>query len=180
VRDWRACTDVVRVRLDDDVVAPRDDGGFDLAQAPAIAMGDPIARRRDGSITYQLAVVVDDADAGITRIVRGRDIAPSTATQVMLQRLLGLPTPTYRHHLLLVEPAGGGKLAKLHGSVGATALREVMTGAALCGQLAHAVGLSATPAPVTPAELVPGFAWDRVRTDDVVASWDGATLQLGA
>jgi glutamyl/glutaminyl-tRNA synthetase len=48
-------------------------------------------------------VVVDDVASGITRVVRGRDIAPSTATHVLLQRALGLPTPSYRHHFLLLE-----------------------------------------------------------------------------
>ncbi|MEZ4367531.1 MAG: glutamate--tRNA ligase family protein [Kofleriaceae bacterium] len=176
---WRACTEVVRARLDDAPVIPVDDGGLDLAQTPAFDMGDPIVRRRDGSVAYQLAVVVDDAAAGVTRVVRGRDLAPSTATQVALQRLLGLPTPRYRHHLLLLEPGTGGKLAKLHGSVGHAALRAAgLDGAALCGQLAYALGLTPTAAPTTPAALVPSFAWQRVRTDDLVARWDGARLAL--
>src|SRR6476646_6773063 len=100
---WRAVDVPVRVQLDDDRIAPVDLGGLDLCQTPAHELGDPVVRRRDGAIAYQLAVVVDDADAGVTDVVRGRDIAPSTATQVMLQRLLGLPTPRYRHHLLLME-----------------------------------------------------------------------------
>ncbi len=179
VHAWRDADAAVRVRLDDDPIVLRDERGLDLGQAPALAMGDPVVRRRDGSITYQLAVVVDDADAGITRIVRGRDIAPSTATQVMLQRLLGLATPSYLHHPLLLEADGSGKLAKLHGAVGAAALRARYDGAAMVGLLAHAIGLAPTPAPTTPAALLPTFAWDRVRADDVIARWDGATLTFG-
>ena len=95
----------------------RDESGLDLSQHVAAEMGDPVLRRRDGAIAYHLAAVVDDARAGITRIVRGRDLATSTATHVALQRLLGLPTPAYRHHFLLLEESGG-KLAKLHGSIG--------------------------------------------------------------
>lgn len=102
---WRASADALRARLDDEPIALVDEGGLDLSQAPARDMGDPIVRRRDGVVAYQLAVVVDDGAAAITDVVRGRDIAPSTATQVALQRLLGLPTPRYRHHLLLLEPA---------------------------------------------------------------------------
>jgi len=175
---WRVAGEPLRVRLDDVRVVPVDEGGRDLAQTPALEMGDPIVRRRDGAVAYQLAVVVDDAAAGVTRVVRGHDLAPSTATQVLLQRLLGLPTPAYRHHLLLVEPGTGAKLAKLHGSVGHAALAAHLSRAELCGLLAHAVGLAATPAPVTPAELVAGFAWSRVRTDDVLVRWDGQRLTL--
>src|SRR5262249_62126123 len=135
-----------------------DEGGLDVSQIPAVDMGDPIVRRRDGVIAYQLAVVVDDRDAGITDVIRGRDIAPSTATQVMLQRLLGFATPRYRHHFLLLEP-GAGKLAKLHGSIPFSQLVARHDGPALCGILAHAAGLAATPAPCAPAELVAGFDW---------------------
>ena len=105
---WRASADAIRARLDDDRVELVDDGGLDLSQTPARDMGDPVVRRRDGVIAYQLAVVVDDHDAAITDVIRGRDIAPSTATQVMLQRLLGVLPPRYRHHFLLLEPPKGG------------------------------------------------------------------------
>lgn len=176
---WRACTEAIRARVPDDRVELRDESGLDLSQAPARELGDPVVRRRDGVIAYQLAVVVDDAASGITRIVRGRDIAPSTATQVALQRLLGLPTPVYRHHLLLLEPRGD-KLAKLHGSVGATALRPRYSAAALCGLLACAAGLRAAPEPCAPADLVAGFTWERVRDPDRVLTWTGEALVMGA
>jgi glutamyl/glutaminyl-tRNA synthetase len=171
---WRAVDGAVRIRLDDDEVTPRDEGGLDLGQAPARAMGDPIARRRDGAFTYQLAVVVDDAAAGVTDVIRGRDIAPSTATQVMLQRLLGLPTPRYRHHLLLLAQEGGAKLAKLHGSIPFPALAARHGAAALCGMFAHALGLRDAATPCGPRELVDDFAWSRVRAADLVARWDPA------
>ncbi len=165
---WRAAEANVRVRLDDDRVELVDDGGLDLSQTPAHDMGDPIVRRRDGVIAYQLAVVIDDAHAGITDIVRGRDIAPSTATQVMLQRLLGVPTPRYRHHFLLLEHHGA-KLAKLHGSIPFSRLRARYTGPELCGVLAYAAGLVDKPRPCTPSELVATFAWSRVPTADRLA-----------
>jgi glutamyl/glutaminyl-tRNA synthetase len=172
---WRASADALRARLDDEPLVLVDEGGLDLSQAPAHDMGDPVVRRRDGVVAYHLAVVVDDADAGITDVVRGRDIAPSTATQVALQRLLGLPTPRYRHHLLLLEPGAGEqreKLAKLHGSLPFTQLRARHTGPALCGLLAHAAGLADHPTPCAPAELALGFDWSRVRSRDRVARWD--------
>ena len=179
---WREVRDHVRVRLDEDAVQLVDEGGLDLSQCPATEMGDPIVRRRDGVIAYHLAVVVDDADAGVNRIIRGRDIAASTATHVLLQRLLALPIPTYRHHLLLLEPRTDGpqvKLAKLHGSIPFDQLRAHMSGKDLVGSLAHAIGLTASSAPCSPAELLPSFTWSRVPSRDLVARWDNG-LRLEA
>ena len=168
ITEWRSSTEAIRVRLPDEAVELIDDGGLDLSQLPARDLGDPIVRRKDGVIAYQLAVVVDDA--GITNIVRGRDIAPSTATQVMLQRLLGLPTPRYRHHFLLLEP-GASKLAKLHGSIPFSQLSQRYSGEALCGLLAHAAGI-AEARDVRARDLVSDFAWSNVRTSDVVATFE--------
>lgn len=173
---WRAAADAIRLRLDDDRVELVDDGGLELSQTPALEQGDPIVRRRDGVIAYQLAVVVDDHDAGITDVIRGRDIAPSTATQVMVQRLLGLATPRYRHHFLLLEP-GAGKLAKLHGSIPFSELRARHDAATLCGLLGHAANL-APPGPCTPGELLAEFDWRRVPTVDRVARWDERGLVI--
>ena len=171
----RAATDAVRVRLDDDRVELVDDNGVDLSQTPARDMGDPVLVRRDGVIAYQLAVVVDDQDERITDVVRGRDIVPSTATQVLLQRMLGYATPRYRHHFLLLEPHGE-KLAKLHGSIPFSKLRERYDGPSLCGALAHVANLVDTPAPITPRELVASFDWSRVPREDRIVRWDGGLV----
>jgi glutamyl/glutaminyl-tRNA synthetase len=172
---WRACSEPLRARLPDGVFSAVDEGGLDLAQDPAAVCGDPVVRRRDGAVAYQLAVVVDDAAAGVDRVVRGRDIAPSTATQAALQQLLGLPTPRYRHHLLLLEERGR-KLAKLHGAVGAPVLARRYSAPELCGLLAGWSGIAPTSAPCTPASLVAGFSWDNVRGPDVVVRWTGSEL----
>jgi glutamyl/glutaminyl-tRNA synthetase len=172
---WRACDEVLRLRLEPGRVAPDDEGGFDLAQDPLVAMGDPVLRRRDGAVAYHLAVVVDDAAQGVTRIVRGHDLAAATATHVALQRMLGVPTPTYRHHLLFLEERGE-KFAKLHGAVGWRALRERYTAEALCGLLACTAGLVPTPEPTTPAVLRDRFEWARVRRDDPILRWTGDGL----
>lgn len=175
---WRASADAIRAGLDDDRVELVDDGGLDLSQTPARDLGDPVVRRRDGVIAYQLAVVVDDHDAAITDVIRGRDIAPSTATQVMLQRLLGMPAPRYRHHFLLLEP-GSEKLAKLHGSIPFSGLRTRHDGPGLCGILAHAAGIVDAPVACRPAELVAAFDWRRVPATDRVARWDEHGLVIG-
>ena len=73
--------------------------------------GDFVLKRRDGPFAYQLAVVVDDAECGITHVVRGADLLDNTQRQILLHRALGLPTPHYAHVALLVD-ARGAKLAK--------------------------------------------------------------------
>jgi glutamyl/glutaminyl-tRNA synthetase len=174
---WRATRDPLRARLPERWVELADESGARLAGDPSREPGDPIVRRRDGAIAYHLAGVVDDGAAGVTRVVRGRDLAETTPTQVALQRLLALPTPSYRHHLLLLEPRGD-KLAKLHGAVGFAALRAVYDAPALCGALAHAAELRPTAEPVTPRELLADFAWPRVRAADRVLHWTGSILEV--
>ncbi len=176
---WRDATEPLRARLDDDRIELVDDSGVDLSQTPAHDMGDPIVRRRDGVIAYHLAVVADDADAGITHVVRGRDIAPSTATQILLQRALGVPTPRYRHHLLLLE-ARGEKLAKLHGSIPFSSIRAHHDAPSLVGILAYAAGLVATPAPIEAHSLVTTFSWSRVSSSDRVISLSEHGLVIGS
>lgn len=183
VGGWRASTDNIRVRLNGGVIAIQDESGLDLSQDPAHEMGDPIVRRRDGIIAYHLAVVVDDHAAGVTRVVRGRDIAPSTATQVALQHLLSLPTPVYRHHFLLLAPSESGtsvKLAKLHGSIPFSQLRSRYRGSELRSLLAFAAGIVPEPAPCSLGELMRAFRWSAVRSSDRVVTWDGGRLRLGA
>jgi len=177
---WRASPEPLRVRLDDGVVRVRDEGGDDLSHDPAATFGDPVVRRRDGAVAYHLAAVVDDAGSGVGRVVRGRDLAMTTPTQVALRRLLGLPVPVHRHHLLLLEPRGG-KLAKLHGSASAAELRSAMDGPGLCATLARLVGLLPEDGPRScrPAQLVADFDWERVRSADRVVRWTGRTLDAG-
>ncbi|HTN40224.1 MAG TPA: tRNA glutamyl-Q(34) synthetase GluQRS [Asticcacaulis sp.] len=77
--------------------------------------GDVILGRKDIGVAYHLAVVIDDARQNITHVIRGHDLYDATHTQVLLQALLGLPTPQYHHHPLLLD-ADGRRLAKRKGS----------------------------------------------------------------
>lgn len=88
-------------------------------------LGDFVIRRRDGIYAYQLAVVVDDADQGVTHVVRGADLLASTPWQISLQRALNLDQPAYGHLPLVVEP-DGTKLAKSRRSVAVDAARAGM------------------------------------------------------
>jgi glutamyl-Q tRNA(Asp) synthetase len=83
--------------------------------ATAGIAGDVVLWRKDAPACYHLAVTVDDAAQGITHVVRGRDLFAATHVHRLLQAMLGLPTPTYRHHPLLTD-ASGNRLAKRHGA----------------------------------------------------------------
>lgn len=102
----------IRLRVPDGCVIAFDDALQGRVQQDVAAeVGDFVLRRADGPWAYQLAVVVDDADQGITDVVRGADLLDSTPRQILLQRRLGLPTPRYAH-LPLVLDADGRKLSK--------------------------------------------------------------------
>lgn len=172
---WRRATEPLRVRLPAARIELRDESGMDLSQAPATTYGDPVVRRRDGAVAYHLASVVDDHAQGVTRVVRGRDLAPSTPVQIALAQLLGFQRLEYRHHLLLLERRGR-KWAKFHRAVGTDILRQAYDGPSLCGALAFACNLVSAPTPVTPRELLAEFRWSSVRTEDQRLDWDGRKL----
>lgn len=89
-----------------------DAGCHDIrANPPVETIGDIVIARRDMATSYHLSVVVDDAAQSITEVVRGADLADATRIHVILQHLLGLPTPAYHHHRL-IRDAAGKRLAK--------------------------------------------------------------------
>jgi glutamyl-Q tRNA(Asp) synthetase len=93
-----------------------------IAADPSL-WGDFVVARREVPTSYHLAVVVDDALQGVSHVVRGRDLFHATSAHVLLQRLLGLPTPVYHHHRLITD-ASGRKLAKSDRDTSLRALRE--------------------------------------------------------
>ena len=116
---WRL--DTARALAETGSVTWREDD--ETVEADPLAWGDPVLARRDVPTSYHLAVVVDDAEQGVTQVVRGRDLFQATAVHALLQRLLGLPSPRYTHHRLVLD-ADGRKLAKSSGSTSLRALRE--------------------------------------------------------
>jgi glutamyl-Q tRNA(Asp) synthetase len=98
---------------------------------------DPVLARKDAPASYHLAVTIDDAAQHVTHIVRGRDLFEATHIHRLLQALLDLPTPEYRHHALLMA-ADGTRLAKRHGAPTLEAMRLAgEDGKALATQLRH-------------------------------------------
>jgi len=151
-----------RMRVDDAVVTYRDRLFGEDTQILGDDVGDFIVKRADGLIAYQLAVVVDDADQGITDVVRGADLASSTARQIFLQRQLGLPTPRYLH--VPVAGIGGQKLSK---QTHATALPAV-PGATLM-QAWRFLGQAQPHPDWRPADAGEFWLW-------AVSTWDPARL----
>lgn len=115
-----------------------------IAADPA-AWGDFVLARKETPTSYHLSVVVDDAAQGVTNVVRGRDLFHATAAHALLQRLLGLPTPTYHHHGLITD-AQGRKLSK---SDRDTSLRSLREAGATAADVRRMVGVDAALAAMT-------------------------------
>ena len=155
-----------RLIVPDEEIAFHDGLQGEYRENLARECGDFIIRRSDGVYAYQLAVVTDDAEAGVTQIVRGRDLLSSTPRQIYLQRLLGLPTPEYYHVPLLVAP-DGRRLSKREHDLDMGALRERCTPEALLGCLAQLSGLRPTAEPVTAGELAAVFSWNFAAKENI-------------
>jgi glutamyl-Q tRNA(Asp) synthetase len=151
-----------------DLVAFTDRFAGTTRQRLALESGDFVLKRADGYWAYQLAVVVDDADQGVTDIVRGADLIDSTPRQIYLQRLLGVPTPRYLH-VPVVRNAAGEKLSKQTGALAVEPGDERSAVAAL-HDAARFLGLE-----LEPVDSLAGFwqaavpAWARLLSLRVLA-----------
>lgn len=124
----------VRFRVPSGVIAFDDAIAGRIEEDVAAATGDFVIKRADGPFAYQLAVVVDDAEQGVTQVVRGGDLLSSTARQIALQRALGLPQPSYAH-LPLVTGPDGTKLGKRDGALPLPALDDAHVRSTLAAAL---------------------------------------------
>jgi len=150
------------------VRADRERFGFDdLLLGPRSGVVDDfVVVRSDGVHAYQLAVVVDDAAQGVTEVVRGADLVDSTPRQMLLQGLLGLPTPRYAHVPLVLAP-DGSRLAKR--DRGATLAERAQPAAVTLAQLAHTIGLASGRDRVAhPSELLAEFQPGLIPAEPVV------------
>jgi len=138
------------------------------------SIGDFLLGRRGGAPAYQLAVVVDDAEAGVTEVLRGDDLLPSSVRQWHVQEALGLPHPTWVHVPLVLDDHGQ-RLAKRADSLSLAELRARGTDArAVARWAAESAGLAGA-ALATAADLTPLFRLDRLSRDPVRV--DGAALE---
>ena len=116
---------------------------------------------------YQLAVTVDDGEAGVTEVVRGMDLLSSAPRQMYLQELFGFPAPRYAHIPMLMAP-DGRRLSKRDRDLDMGAIRTRMTPEQLIGILACAAGITGDPCPISARELAGTFRWDKVKPGDIV------------
>ena len=156
----------LRISVPDEVITFTDGICGNQSQNLAAACGDFILRRSDGVYAYQLAVVVDDGESGVTEVLRGADLLYDTPRQIYLQRLLGLPTPTY-FHIPLVCDANGRKLSKSEGD-SAQRLLKMHSAQQIIGELMFAAGITDEPRPAELSDLIPLFAVDKIHKDKIL------------
>ena len=128
--------------------------------------GDFVVRRADGVFVYQLAVTVDDGEAGVTEVVRGVDLLSSAPRQMYLQSLFGFPHPAYGHVPLLMAP-DGRRLSKRDMDLDLGALRSRMSPEQLIGSLACTAGLLDTPQAISARELAGEFSWQKLKKENI-------------
>ncbi len=128
--------------------------------------GDFVVRRADGCYVYQLAVTVDDGEAGVTEVVRGMDLLGSAPRQMYLQELFGFLHPSYGHVPMLLAP-DGRRLSKRDKDLDLGQLRLRLTPETLIGKLAFAAGLTDNDVPISAKELATTFTWDKLKGDAI-------------
>ena len=128
--------------------------------------GDFVVRRADGVYVYQLAVTVDDGEAGVTEVVRGWDLLGSAPRQMYLQKLFGFSNPQYGHVPMLVAP-DGRRLSKRDRDMDLGQLQLHIQPEQLIGKLAFSAGLTQSDDPISAKELATVFDWNNLRKDEI-------------
>ena len=125
-----------------------------------------MVRRADGCYVYQLAVTVDDGEAGVTEVVRGMDLLGSAPRQMYLQELFGFAHPAYGHVPMLLS-ADGRRLSKRDKDLDLGQLRLRLKPEELIGRLADAAGLLERYEPISAKELASVFSWEKLRGEAI-------------
>ncbi len=128
--------------------------------------GDFVVRRADGVYVYQLAVTVDDGEAGVTEVVRGMDLLSSAPRQMYLQELFGFSHPDYGHVPMLLS-SDGRRLSKRDRDLDLGTLRQNYKAEELIGALAYSCGLIDRKTAISAKELAGEFSWANMRKDDI-------------
>ena len=134
--------------------------------------GDFVVRRADGVFVYQLAVTVDDGEAGVTEVVRGMDLLSSAPRQMYLQELFGFSHPQYGHVPMLMAP-DGRRLSKRDKDMDLGYLQSHTTPEKLLGILANACGLLEKPEAISAYELAGIFRWEKMKKEDICLDLSG-------
>jgi glutamyl-tRNA synthetase len=128
--------------------------------------GDMVVRRADGIYVYQLAVTVDDGEAGVTEVVRGMDLLSSAPRQMYLQELFGFAHPEYGHVPMLLAP-DCRRLSKRDRDLDLGELRKRVSPERLIGTLAFAAGLIDQKRDISAKELAGEFSWERLAGENI-------------
>ena len=136
--------------------------------------GDMVIRRADGVYVYQLAVTVDDGEAGVTEVVRGMDLLSSAPRQMYLQELFGFPHPVYGHVPMILAP-DGRRLSKRDRDLDLGELRKHISPETLIGTLAYAAGLTDRNVPLSARELAGEFSWEKLRGEAIYLNAEDLT-----
>ena len=155
-----------RVKVPDRVWTVNDLAQGQLRQNLITDCGDFVVRRADGVYVYQLAVVVDDGEAGVTEVVRGMDLLGSAPRQMYLQELFGFSHPAYGHVPMLLA-TDGRRLSKRDRDLDLGELRKRVTAEQLLGKLAHSAGIIDRSEALSARELAAEFSWEKLRGDAI-------------
>ena len=163
---WRVC-------VPDETWQVNDLGQGLFTQNLSAQCGDFVVRRADGVYVYQLAVTVDDGEAGVTEVVRGMDLLGSAPRQMYLQSLFGFRHPEYGHVPMLLS-SDGRRLSKRDKDLDLGVLRQHISPEALIGTLAYSAGLISNNEPLSAKELATVFNWSNLQKEAIYL--DGTQL----